>query len=89
MVTMTTLKDHEEWLKNRINGIGGSEIACVIGMNPFMSNQELYKIKRGITHAQDISDEPFVKYGTEAERHMKLVNAAEKFMKQVERVKGE
>lgn len=71
MVTMTILKDHEEWLKNRINGIGGSEISCVIGMNPFMSNQELYKIKRGITHAQDISDESFVKYGTEAERHLR------------------
>lgn len=71
MVTMTTLNNREEWLKNRMNGIGGSEISAVIGCNPYMTNVDLWMIKTGMAIPEDISDKPYVKYGTQAEVHLR------------------
>lgn len=68
---MRILKDREEWLKNRFNGIGGSEISAVIGQNPYMDNVKLWNLKTRRTEAEDISDKPYVKYGTEAEYHLR------------------
>ena len=68
---MKILKNHEEWLQNRRNGIGGSEISSVIGCNPYRSNVELWQIKTGQIEPEDISDRPYVKYGTEAEHHLR------------------
>lgn len=67
MVTMKVLKSREEWLENRKNALGGSDIAAVIGANPYMSNVDLWEIKTGRKEQKDISNEPYVKYGTEAE----------------------
>lgn len=70
MVEMKVLKDRQEWLKNR-NRIGGSDASAIVGMNPFMSNVELWNIKTGLTKQRDISEEPYVKYGTEAEHYLR------------------
>ena len=70
-VEMLVLKDREDWLKNRMNGIGGSEISAVIGENPYLSNVELWEQKTGRTKPEDISDKPYVKYGTNAEHHLR------------------
>ena len=70
MVEMKVLKNRAEWLKNRTR-IGGSDASAIVGMNPYMSNVELWEIKTGITTQRDISEEPYVKYGTEAERHLR------------------
>ena len=67
MVEMLTFPSREEWLKNRLNGIGGSEISAVIGCNPYLDNVALWKIKTGQIIPEDISEKPYVKYGTEAE----------------------
>lgn len=56
-----------EWLKNRKNGLGGSDIAAVIGQNPFMSNTDLFEIKTGKKLQLDISENPRVAYGVNAE----------------------
>lgn len=56
-----------EWLKHRQNGLGGSDIAAVIGQNPFMSNTDLFDIKTGRKEQPDISDKPYVAYGVSAE----------------------
>lgn len=66
MVTMKTLASHEEWLASR-KKIGGSDAACILGLNPYKSNIELFDIKTGRAEQEDISDKPYVKYGTEAE----------------------
>lgn len=71
MVTMTILNNREEWLKNRMNGIGGSEISAVIGCNPYMTNVDLWMIKTGMVIPEDISDKPYVRYGTQAEVHLR------------------
>lgn len=70
MVEMKVLKNRDEWLKNRTR-IGGSDASAIVGMNPYMSNVELWEIKTGITTQRDISEEPYVKYGTEAEQHLR------------------
>lgn len=70
MIEMRILKDRAEWLANR-SRIGGSEASCIIGMNPYMSNVELFEIKTGLRTQEDISDKPYVKYGTEAEQHLR------------------
>ena len=70
-VIRTILDSHEAWLENRKNGIGGSEISAVIGCNPYMDNITLWKIKTGQIIPEDISDKPFVQYGTQAERHLR------------------
>lgn len=75
MIKMIVLRNREEWLKNRMNGIGGSEASAIIGMNPYMSNIELWQIKTGQLIPEDISEKPYVKYGTEAEPLMRQLFA--------------
>lgn len=70
MVTMKTLASHEEWLASR-KKIGGSDAACILGLNLYKSNIELFDIKTGRAEQEDISDKPYVKYGTEAEEHLR------------------
>lgn len=72
-VTMTILKNREEWLQNRFKGIGGSEASAIVGMNPYMTNIDLWNIKTGQVVPQDISDKPYVKYGTNAEEHLRAL----------------
>lgn len=69
--TMTVLKSREEWLKNRLKGIGGSEISAVIGRNPYMDNVSLWELKTGRRQAEDISDKPYIQYGQQAEMHLR------------------
>lgn len=70
-VDMMVLNTREDWLKNRGRGIGGSEISAVIGCNPYMDNVTLWQRKTGRSKAEDISDKPYVQYGTQAERHLR------------------
>lgn len=71
MVEMTVLKSREEWLVNRRKGLGGSDCSAVIGFNPYKSNVDLWREKTGRTEQEDISDKPYVQYGTKAERHLR------------------
>ena len=57
----------QEWLQERKKGIGGSDAAAIIGLNPYMTNVDLWEIKTGRKEQEDISNKPCVKYGTEAE----------------------
>ena len=70
MVEMIQLKSREEWLKNR-QRIGGSDASAIVGMNPCRSNVDLWKIKTGQLAAEDISEKPYVKYGTQAEQYLR------------------
>lgn len=66
---------HGQWLHNRTAGIGGSDAAAVVGLNPYKSNIELFEEKIGRTKPEDISEKPYVKYGTEAEPHIRALFA--------------
>lgn len=71
MVEMKILQSRDDWLKNRMGGIGGSEISAVIGANPYMDNVTLWEYKTGRKVPEDISDKPFVEYGTKAEHYLR------------------
>lgn len=68
---MIILPNREAWLQNRRKGIGGSEISAVIGHNPYMDNVTLWEYKTGRRQPEDISDKPYVQYGTQAERYLR------------------
>ena len=65
-VKMELCANREAWLSSR-RIIGGSDAACIIGMNPWKSNVELWLEKTGQCDPDDISESPLVKYGTQAE----------------------
>lgn len=67
---MIVLKDREEWLQHR-DRIGGSDASAILGMNPYRTNIELWQIKTGQLFPEDISEKPYVKYGTQAEQHLR------------------
>lgn len=73
MVEKRILNNREDWLRNRSKGIGGSEISAVVGCNPYMDNVTLWEIKTGRRKADDISDKPYVQYGTQAEEHLRAL----------------
>ena len=56
-----------DWLEERKKGIGGSDAATILGLNPYKTTIELWEEKTGRKDAPDISDKPYVKYGTQAE----------------------
>lgn len=70
MAELIQLSSREEWLEAR-KGIGGSDAASIVGMNPWRDNVELWEEKTGRRQQEDISDRPAVKYGTEAEEHLR------------------
>lgn len=67
MVQMKQFKTREEWLHGRTSCIGGSDASAIVGLNPYMTNVELWEIKTGRRVQRDISNVAVVKYGTEAE----------------------
>lgn len=71
MVKRIILSSHREWLDNRKNRIGGSDASAILGMNPYKSNVDLWLEKRGEIETEDISDKPYVQYGTNAEYHLR------------------
>ncbi len=70
-MSIVKIEDHETWLKERMNGIGGSESGTVLGINPWCSNVQLWRYKMGIEVPPDISDKPAVKFGKVAEEHIR------------------
>lgn len=41
-------KDREEWLKYRQSGIGSSEVATILGLNPWETPYQLWRRKKGL-----------------------------------------
>lgn len=71
MNTLTEHEQHEQWLANRKKGIGGSDAACILGLNPWKTNVQLWEEKTGRKEAPDISDKAVVQYGKEAEKQLR------------------
>lgn len=70
MVTLTHFDTKDEWLDAR-RVIGGSDAAALVGLNPYKTNIELWQEKTGRRTAPDISNEAFVKFGHDAEPHLR------------------
>lgn len=61
----------EQWLQERKSGIGGSDAAAIIGLNPYKTNIQLWEEKTGLKEAVDISDKPYVQYGIAMEDNLR------------------
>lgn len=70
MIKRKILASREEWLRHR-SRIGGSDAAAIVGLNPYKTNTDLYLEKTGQKESSDISDKPYVLYGTKAEEHLR------------------
>lgn len=75
MVNIKILNSRDEWLENRFNGIGGSEISAAVGLNPYLDNVTLWEYKTKRKLPEDISDKSYVEYGTKAEEHLRALFA--------------
>lgn len=60
-------KNRAEWLECRKKGIGGSDSGSAVGMNRYKSNVKLWREKSGREIPEDISENPAVKFGKQAE----------------------
>lgn len=63
MSCVQTTEDREAWLKLRNSGIGGSDIASIMGLNPWKSAYALYCEKAGLVEPEDLSDNEYVYWG--------------------------
>lgn len=66
---------HEAWLEERKHGIGASDAASILGMNKWKTNVELWEEKVGLRQPEDIGHKPQVKYGHDAEPHLRALFA--------------
>jgi putative phage-type endonuclease len=65
------IETREQWLEERKKGIGASESSAIVGMNPYKTNVQLWEEKTGRRQMEDISHKSFVRYGIEAESHLR------------------
>lgn len=70
-IDVRAYKTESEWLKARKSFIGGSECASILGRNPWKSNVDLWREKTGRKAPDDLSDNALVRYGKEAEQHLR------------------
>ena len=73
MLKMVRYKNREAWLKARTKYLGGSDVSCILGLNPYKTNRDLYREKKGLVMPEDLSDNPLVQYGTKAEEHIRAL----------------
>lgn len=70
-------KDEASWIAARsTRGIGGSEAAAIVGASPWMTADELWKIKTGVKKPNDISDNPLVQQGHRMEKALRELYAS-------------
>lgn len=62
--TLEKFSDHAEWLRLRQQGIGGSDVAALMGLSPYKTPYELWLEKTGQREAPDLSNNEAVMWGT-------------------------
>ena len=64
VLTVEQAKDRKVWLDMRNKGIGGSDIASILGMSRYKSQFQLWLEKTGQAEAEDLSENEAVYWGT-------------------------
>lgn len=70
ILTVKEAEDHEKWLETRAMGIGGSDAAVIMGMNPYKSPYQLWLEKTGQVEPPDLSGNQYVYWGTKNEANI-------------------
>ena len=65
------INNEKDWHTGRTKGIGGSDVASLLGLNPYKNNVELWREKTGRAKSEDISRKPCVIYGKKAEEYLR------------------
>lgn len=60
-------EDNDGWLDQRKKGIGGSDVAAIMGLSPWRTPAEVWLEKTGRAAPQDLSDRPHVQRGVDLE----------------------
>lgn len=63
----TVYDSREAWLEGRQTGIGASDSASILGLNPWKSAYQLWAEKTGLIEPEDLSDNEAVKWGIRLE----------------------
>lgn len=69
-IDLKIFDSRDEWLKGRTT-IGGSDASTILGLNPYKTNQTLWDEKVNGVLPRDLSDVPYVVYGTNAETYLR------------------
>ena len=67
IMTVEKMKDRSLWLQKRQEGIGGSDISVIMGLNPWKSPYTLWAEKTGIIPPEDLSKNQRVYWGQKNE----------------------
>lgn len=65
------INNEDNWHLNRSKGIGGSDAASILGVNPWKTNLDLWREKTGRKKADDVSNVDAVLYGKKAEEYLR------------------
>jgi len=57
----------DDWREQRTKGIGGSDVAALMGLSPWKTPLQLWLEKTGREQPEDISERPYVAFGTTME----------------------
>lgn len=68
IMTVEQAADRVAWERIRKSGIGGSDIAAIMGLSPYKSAFALYAEKHGDVEAEDLSNNEYVYWGTALEQ---------------------
>lgn len=68
IMTVEEMQDRDKWLEMRKAGIGGSEAAAIVGLNPWKSAFQLWLEKTGQVEPEDLSDNEYVYWGNVLEQ---------------------
>ena len=63
-------EDNAGWLDQRKKGIGGSDVAAIMGLSPWRTPAEVWLEKTGRADPQDLSDRPHVQRGVDLESYV-------------------
>lgn len=67
MLERLHFEDRESWIAGRQHGFGGSDAAAAVGLSPWMTPLDLWKIKIGASEQNDLSDNSAVQTGVKWE----------------------
>lgn len=70
ILSVKDAEDHGKWLEARAIGIGGSDAAVIMGMNPYKSPYQLWLEKTGQAEAPDLSHVQAVYWGSKNEANI-------------------
>lgn len=61
--TTIRCEDNAAWLEQRTKGVGGSDVAAIMGLSKWKTPAQVWLEKTGRNQPDDISDKPYVAFG--------------------------